>query len=115
LPPEYKVALGERKRILREVAKQYLPAAVLDRKDKKVFVSKIDWFPLRHHASALRDMANSRTMQQLPWIRPRRMADYVERYLKGDHNDILGVWRLYTAWRWLETTPFGRARAGMGC
>ncbi len=115
LPPEYKVALGERKRILREVAKQYLPAAVLDRKDKKVFVSKIDWFPLRHHASALREMANSRTMQQLPWIRPRRMADYVERYLRGGHNDILGVWRLYTAWRWLETTPFGRTQTRMGC
>ena len=113
LPPEYKVALGERKKILRDVAKKYLPAAVLDRKDKKVFISKIDWFPLRPHAAELREMAHSRTMQQLPFVRPARMVSYVERYLQGEHNDILGVWRLYTAWRWLETTPCGGAR--MGC
>jgi hypothetical protein len=26
-----------------------------------------------------------------------------------------GVPRRYTAWRWLDTTPFDRARAGMEC
>jgi asparagine synthase (glutamine-hydrolysing) len=108
LPVDYKISRGERKRILRAAAREYLPAPVLERKDKKVFISKIDWLPLRQHAAELRDMANSRTLQQLPWIRPRRMVNFVESYLHGTNDNILGVWRLYTAWRWLETTPFGR-------
>jgi asparagine synthase (glutamine-hydrolysing) len=108
LPAEYKIARGERKRILRAAAKDYLPSDILDRKDKKVFVSKIDWLPLRRHADALRDMANSHTMQQLPWIRPKHMVNFVDRYLQGAHDNVLAVWRLYTAWRWLETTRLGR-------
>lgn len=110
LPPQFKVALGERKRILREVAKQYLPPEVLNRKDKKVFISKINWLPLRQHAAELREMAHSRTMQQLPWVNGKRMVKFVDNYLDGVHDNILAVWRLYTAWRWLETTPFGAGR-----
>jgi asparagine synthase (glutamine-hydrolysing) len=109
LPPTYKIARGERKRVLREVAREYLPAAVMDRKDKKVFVSKFDWLPLREHAVELRDMVFSRTMQELPWVRRKRMSRFVEKYLQGLHNNSSGVWRLYTAWRWLEATQFRRS------
>jgi len=109
LPPTYKIAEGERKKVLREVAKEYLPSVIMKRKDKKVIVSKFDWLPLRQRASQLRDMASSRTMQELPWVRPQRMTKFVENYLQGLHNNSSAVWRLYTAWRWLETTPFRRS------
>jgi asparagine synthase (glutamine-hydrolysing) len=109
LPPAYKIARGERKRILREVAREYLPDVVMERKDKKVFVSKSDWLPLGQHSTELRDMAFSRTMQELPWVRPKRMTRFVENFLRGLHHNSSAVWRLYTAWRWLETTQFRRS------
>ena len=106
LPPNHKIARGERKRVLREAARDYLPPVIMERKDKKVFVSKVDWLALRPHAAELRDMASSQTMQQLPWVRPKRMSNFVENFLQGLHHNSSAIWRLYTAWRWIETTPF---------
>jgi asparagine synthase (glutamine-hydrolysing) len=102
LPPSYKVALGERKRLLREVARPYLPEAILARKDKKAFVSTASWIRLRNQRDPLRGMLGDGALFELPWIRPGPLRRFVEDYLEGRHDDALAVWRLYTAWRWLE-------------
>jgi asparagine synthase (glutamine-hydrolysing) len=103
LPAPYKVHRGERKRVLRDAARGLVADAVLDRYDKKTFVSKIDWMPLRgRHAAALRDMASSRAMQTAGWFRPRALTKFVDDYINRQHDDLLAVWRLYTAWRWME-------------
>jgi glutamine phosphoribosylpyrophosphate amidotransferase len=54
------------------------------------------------------DMAFSQTMQQLSWVRPKRMSNFVENFLRGLHHNSSAIWRLYTAWRWMETTQFRR-------
>lgn len=113
LPAAHKISQGQRKRVLREAAKDYLPAMVLERKDKKVFVSKVDWLQLRFHSQELRDMVSSQTMQQLPWVRSNRLSSFVEDFIKGRHRNSSAVWRLYTAWRWLEAMPF--RRPGVPC
>jgi asparagine synthase (glutamine-hydrolysing) len=101
LPASFKVGDGERKRVLKEAARGLVPNAVVQRRDKKTFVSKMDWIPLRvQHASELREMAAR--MQGAYWVRPRKLIAFVEDYLEGRHDDLPAVWRLYTAWRWLE-------------
>ena len=103
LPPEHKVRHGQRKRVLVEAARGVVPEAVLQRRDKKTFISKTNWMPLREqHAAALREMASSSVMQGAPWCRGRRLTAFVEAFLEGRHDDVLAVWRLYTCWRWLE-------------
>ena len=103
LPSSYKVRHGERKRMLLRGARHLLPGSVLSRTDKKTPVSRIDWMPLREHRqSELREMASSHTIRECPWIEGSRVAPWVDSYLRGEHQDVLSIWRLYTAWRWLE-------------
>ena len=36
------------------------------------------------------------------YLAGKSVAPFVEGYLDGKHEDILAVWRLYTAWRWMD-------------
>lgn len=102
-PASYKIANGERKRLLRAMARHYLPAAVTERTYKMGITSNLHWLPVRaRHGALLREMLASPTLRQFPWLRPQALTQFVEGYLAGTHNDALAVWRLYTAWRWLE-------------
>jgi asparagine synthase (glutamine-hydrolysing) len=103
LPASYKVHRGQRKRVLAAASRGLVPDAVLDRRDKKTFISRAEWIPLRErHAEALRAMASSTTMQTAPWFRPRKLAAFVDDYVRGRHDDGSAVWRLYTVWRWMD-------------
>jgi asparagine synthase (glutamine-hydrolysing) len=103
LPASYKVRDGKRKRILLDAACGVVPDLVLRRTDKKTFISKDNWMPLRRdHGPALREMARSRRLLESPGVKGRAVAGFVDAFLGGRHHDILAVWRLYTAWRWLE-------------
>ena len=102
LPARHKIHRGVRKRILRELAGPLLPKEITGRKDKKAFVSTTRWIPLRRHAEELRAMSRSAALAGLPWIDSRKAARHVDRYLAGESQDHLSVWRLYSAWRWLE-------------
>ncbi|MGE3538132.1 MAG: asparagine synthase (glutamine-hydrolyzing) [Candidatus Tectimicrobiota bacterium] len=103
LPASYKIAGGYRKRLLREVARAYLPPLILERTYKMGIASNLHWLPLRPaHGAALREMASSPTLSQLPWLHSARLRQFVEAYLAQQHHDALAVWRLYTVWRWLE-------------
>jgi asparagine synthase (glutamine-hydrolysing) len=102
LPPSFKVGFGARKKLLLEAARPYLPPAVIERRDKKAFVSTTTWLPLRDHAEALRALASAPRLLELPWLRRGPLGQFVEGYLNRAHDDTLAVWRLYTAARWLE-------------
>ena len=103
LPASYKIAFGSRKRLLREVARAYLPSVIVNRTYKMGISSNLQWLPSRpEHSEALRAMVRSTTMRHLPWLCPGHLEQFVEGYLACEHHDALAVWRLYTAWRWLE-------------
>ena len=103
LPDSYKVRKGDRKKLLVDTARKYLPSAVVNRTDKRMFISKAKWMDLRgKHSEELRAMADSRTMQESPFLEKKRMAGFVDEYLAGSHEDEQAIWRLYTAWHWME-------------
>lgn len=102
LPASYKVGFGRRKKLLRETSEDYLPRAVLDRKDKKFFVSLSNWMPLREHASEIREAARNPALGNLPWVDGARLQRFVDDYLSRQHDDAYSVWRIYTASRWLD-------------
>jgi asparagine synthase (glutamine-hydrolysing) len=103
LPSEYRTQIGVRKRILREAAKRYLPPALFAGKSRP-FIDSQHWMSmLRQHSDALLEMAQSQLMAQLPIINAPRMRRFVSGYLSAKHDDGLGVWRLYTSWRWLQS------------
>lgn len=103
LPDHFKVANGCRKKVLHEVARPYLPSSVLNRMDKKMFVSDTRWMRLReHYRDNLLEMAKSTAMRQSGLFDAKHLQSFVEGYLLNRHDDELAVWRLYTAYRWIE-------------
>jgi asparagine synthase (glutamine-hydrolysing) len=103
LPSAFKVGFGRRKLLLFETAKHYLPARVVASKEKRRFVLMSQWMPLRDtHAAALRDAARSTAWTKLAYVNAARLRAFVDDYLAGRHEDGYAVWRIYTAWRWLD-------------
>ena len=102
LPQEWKIHRGDRKRILRQVAREILPDDVIARQDKKAFVSNMSWFDVRAHADALHELlADAKTLESAG-LRIESLRDFVSGYLDRSHDDGPAVWRLYTAWLWLK-------------
>jgi asparagine synthase (glutamine-hydrolysing) len=103
LPAAYKVGFGRRKLLLFETAKHYLPARVVASREKRRFVLMNNWMPLRHrHAAALREAARSTAWTKLGYVDAAKLRMFVDDYLAGRHEDGYAVWRIYTAWRWLD-------------
>ena len=100
LPAAVRVGFGERKRVLREVAKSRLPQSMLNRTDKMGFVTPEPLW-LR---GELRDDVRAAVsrLDEVPYIdRPRARA-FVEAFEAGEHDDFRAVWRLYALPAWLE-------------
>ena len=103
LPESFKVRLGIRKRILLETARKYLPGAVVERRDKRIFISRTGWMDLRRRAPAdLREMAHSTQMRDSGLVHPPALLSFVEDFLARRHGDEMAIWRLYTLWHWLR-------------
>jgi asparagine synthase (glutamine-hydrolysing) len=103
LPDRFKVHLGVRKRILLETARRHLPRPLVERRDKRMFVSRTGWLDLRRRApGALRDMARSAEMRGCGLVRPAALATFVEDFIAGRNDDEMAAWRLYTFWHWLR-------------
>jgi asparagine synthase (glutamine-hydrolysing) len=102
LPDSYKVAEGRRKRILLETARRYLPATVVERRDKRSFISRLGWMQLAtQRAHELREMAASPELADFAMLRGTQVRCFVDDFLAGRHRDEMAVWRLYTLWHWL--------------
>jgi asparagine synthase (glutamine-hydrolysing) len=103
LPERFKVHLGVRKRILLETARKYLPEAIVERRDKRIFISRAGWMELRERRAAeLREMAASRELRDFGLLHRAPLERFVADFLAGRHGDEMAVWRLYTLWHWLR-------------
>jgi len=109
LPPQWKIHRGDRKRILRRFASGILPADVVARRDKKAFVSTATWLDLRKHPEALAAVIADVAAFDSAGVHRDRLRGFLTRYVAGDHDDRLGVWRVYAAWRWLKHFGAGSA------
>jgi asparagine synthase (glutamine-hydrolysing) len=103
LPPSRKVIHGDRKKILRDVARPMLPALITDRKDKRAIVSTNRWIDLRARANVVREIVRGPALAGCPLINHVRAVEFVDAYMAGRHSDDLGVWRLVTAAWWLDS------------
>jgi asparagine synthase (glutamine-hydrolysing) len=102
LPDRYKAGAGLRKRILREVARAHVPAAVVARRDRIGFgTPEREWIrgelraPIRAAVAAL--------PERFPrLIDPGRLQAFVLAFDAGDHDDFRAVWRCYALHAWAE-------------
>jgi len=99
LPDEYKAGNGERKRILRDVARRYLPAEVTERTDRMGFGTPdvmllSDMWP--DIEARVLGIANATP------FRRGEVEHFLKDYREGVERDARAVWRLYALARWME-------------
>jgi asparagine synthase (glutamine-hydrolysing) len=104
LPQGFKQGLGFRKRVLKDVARRYLPRGIVDRRKSGFGVPLPEWFrasgPM---AVLLQEVVGSDALRDL--LEPAALRSIIDEHRSGawDHGDLLwgivnlGLWR--TAYR----------------
>jgi asparagine synthase (glutamine-hydrolysing) len=101
LPADFKVGNGDRKRILRDMARTLLPPVVTERKDRMGFATPDDILISGAFWTEVRDAVTDRSYARLPLFDAKALPRFVDDYDRGSHQDIRAIWRLYAlaAWR----------------
>ena len=98
LKNEFKIDEGITKKILREAAKEVLPAMVFNRKDKKGFVTPGEQNWLRGPMKHLLEINNN----DLGFLDKKIVQTVISDYRNGDNKNAKLVWRLATLNYWLK-------------
>jgi asparagine synthase (glutamine-hydrolysing) len=88
----------ETKRILRYALKDVLPEAIVNRKDKKGFVTPGETKWLRGSLNHLTDIDYS----NLPFLRKDMVKRIIEEYRNGDNSKSVLIWRIASLNYWVE-------------
>lgn len=88
----------ETKRILRHSLKNVLPEAIVNRRDKKGFVTPGETKWLRGPLSHLMDINYS----NLPFLRKDLVKYIMEKHRKGDNSQSVLAWRIATLHYWIQ-------------
>lgn len=100
LPDTFKIGNGDRKRLLRDMARRHLPPEITERSDKMGFGTPDEEMirgPLRNAiAEALSDPA----FRAAEWVDVADASSFLRDFERGHHNDYRAVWRLFMLSRW---------------
>jgi asparagine synthase (glutamine-hydrolysing) len=100
LPDAYKVGNGDRKRILRDIARRYVPPEITERPDRMGFGTPDGAMirgPLRE---AIEDAVNEPAFRAAGWADAAQAAQFLRDFYLGRHSDYRAVWRLFALSRW---------------
>jgi asparagine synthase (glutamine-hydrolysing) len=100
LPARYKVANGARKRILRDVARRYIPPLITERPDRMGFGTPDEAMLRGPLLPLIREAVDDATFRKAGWVDAAGAARFVDGLETGEHNDYRAVWRLFMLSRW---------------
>ena len=100
LPDQYKIGGGERKHILRSVARKLLPSLIVDRVDRVGFGAPIHRWVSNDLRDELQDLANSPAFAPSGLVDRAGLRDYVAAFFAGEHHDAATLWRIFAVDRW---------------
>ncbi len=103
LPDSYKIGNGDRKRILRDVARRRLPPAVTERVDRLGFGVPEERWMRNGLWSDIRETVSAASFQSLDCFRRDALRSNVLAYESGKSNDARAMWRLHTLALWKST------------
>jgi asparagine synthase (glutamine-hydrolysing) len=101
LPDHYKLGGGERKRLLRDVARGRVPDAVVDRRDRMGFALPEEQV-LRTLWPAVRDAARDPAFLSRACFRRKEAARLLDRFESGAAAPPAEVWRLAALALWVQ-------------
>lgn len=99
LPDQHKLHLGWSKRVLREAMRGTMPESIIDRKDKKGFVTPGESQWLRGPFAYMLDEVLA---ADWPFLKKDKVKEVVESYRAGSDKNARLVWRLAMLNKWLH-------------
>ncbi len=100
LPARYKIANGDRKRILRDVARRCIPARITERPDRMGFGTPDEAMLRGPLLPLVKEAVNDPAFRQAGWVDAAGAARFVDGLENGIHNDYRAVWRIFVLSRW---------------
>jgi asparagine synthase (glutamine-hydrolysing) len=101
----HKLADGQEKRILKQVARKYLPPAIIDRQKKELAVPLENWLATSLRAEISNVLLSDEALSR-GYFDPDRLIPIVNNY---GPSDSYAVWTLYVLEQWHKLNGFGAA------
>ncbi len=102
LPARYKVGRGDRKRILRDVARGLIPAEITERADRMGFAMPDGQMLRGAMWPAVAQIVRDRSLLDAPCLSGRAAARLIDDFESGRSHDHRAIWRLYALALWRE-------------
>ena len=99
LPDQLKLNMGWSKKVLRESMRGIMPKPIIDRKDKKGFVTPGESKWLR---GAFQPLLEQTKKGQTPFLNHSKVNKVIEDYEKGNNQNARLVWRLAMLDKWVR-------------
>lgn len=100
LPSTFKAGNGERKRILRDVARRYLPLSITERRDRMGFATPEESFLRDSMMPVVRRDIELELLGEDSIFVPEAIRGTLDRFEQGKSRDFRSVWRLWAAAVW---------------
>jgi asparagine synthase (glutamine-hydrolysing) len=100
LPDTYKIGRGDRKRLLRDIARRYVAPEITERGDRLGFGTpdgEMIRGPLR---DTIAEAVNDPAFRASGWVNAPETSRFLLDFQKGVHQDFRAVWRLFVLSRW---------------
>ena len=100
LPDTFKIGRGERKRVLRDVARRYVPPEITERGDRMGYGTPDETMIRGPLFNAITDAIKDPAFRASGWIVPEQADLLIRDFRDGRHNDFRAIWRLFVLSRW---------------
>lgn len=100
LPNESKFNKGISKYILRKSMQGIMPKEILERKDKKGFVTpgEVKWL-----RGSLKHLIDDYPIHKMDFLNQNKLKNVLDEYKKGDNKNAKLVWRLVSLNKWMDS------------
>jgi asparagine synthase (glutamine-hydrolysing) len=100
LPDHYKVSHGDRKRILRDVARKRLPRKITERGDRNGFAVPTERWMRDGLWQSAKETVTDSSFQSAAFFKPEPLRRLLANYQSGHSSDAHAVWRLHSLAIW---------------
>ncbi|MNU43914.1 Asparagine synthetase [glutamine-hydrolyzing] 1 [compost metagenome] len=105
LPISFRYEKGRRKKILKDILKEYIPEEVFDQPKRGFAVPLAGW--IRNELrSEFEENLTDDFLRQIPILNVPRFKDIFKKHLEGKHDYSSFIWRIYILSKWYQEFGF---------
>ncbi|MFZ4263629.1 asparagine synthase (glutamine-hydrolyzing) [Sphingobacterium sp. HJSM2_6] len=105
LPVSYRFEKGRRKKILKDILKEYIPENIFDQPKRGFAVPLASWIRNELRSEFEKNITDD-FLHQIPGLNTARFKDIFKKHLDGKHDYSTFIWRIYVLSKWYQEFGF---------